>query len=110
MKYKDGNYVQLGRELYGYKLSDHAKWLYTVLVEMEHRYTDGDGRKDFFWRTEEELAADCGRTAKSIRKYRRELEKAGLIECWKYHPPVNGNGCLKGPCRKAAVMAFRLKR
>lgn len=110
MKWKDGNFIQLDRDLFKYKVSARAKWLYTVLTETEHRFTSGWEGRSYFWRAAEDLAADSGLSVKTIRKYRRELEKAGLIQTWKFHPPANSNNNGKGPCKKAAVIAFRLKR
>lgn len=112
MKYKgkDGNFDQLNRDIFKHDVSPGAKTLYLVLTEMEHRYTSGWDGKDYFWRTARDLAKDCGWTSiDTVRKYRLELEKAGLIETWKYHPPANSNKNGKGPYKKAAVIAFRLK-
>ena len=85
MKYKDGNFIQLNRDIFRHRLSWQAKWLYTALTELEHRFTDGWGHKDYFCRSTEELEGDTGMTDKTVRKYRRELEEAGLIKTWKLH-------------------------
>lgn len=106
MKYKGGNFLQLNREIFNgeYKdLSWQAKWLYTVLTELEHRFT---GRKtDFFFRDSKSLEDDTGMTAKTIRKYRAELEKAGLITTWKMHWWMDDKHIKKS---EKCVIAFRL--
>ncbi len=109
MKYKDGNFIQLDRGLFKHKISWQAKWLYTVLTELEHRYTTGwEGKgKNFFWRTAEGLAEDSGLGVKTIRKYRRELEEVGLIKTWKYHPFIDKE---KKTRSKDAVTAYQIKR
>ncbi len=105
---KVGNFVQIDRDLFKFKISAGAKSLYVVLTELEYRFTSGWDSKDYFWRTTCDLVTDTGMAPQTIRKYRRELEKAGLIETWKHHPPVH-DGTGHGPDRKAAVIAFRLK-
>uniref|UniRef100_A0A7V3KPD3 Uncharacterized protein n=1 Tax=candidate division WOR-3 bacterium TaxID=2052148 RepID=A0A7V3KPD3_UNCW3 len=75
MKYRDGNFIQINRDLFKYSISPGAKWLYVVLCELEHKFTDGWGHKDYFYRITEDLEKDSGLTAKTIRKYREELEK-----------------------------------
>lgn len=57
MKHGNSNYLQLSRSIFTEKyktLSINAKWLFVVLNELEQRYT-GD-EKDYFFRTNEELA------------------------------------------------------
>jgi excisionase family DNA binding protein len=106
---KSGNFVQIDRELFKGKVSAGAMSLYVVLTELEYRFTTGrESKENYFWRTANELATDTGMAIQTIRKYRKELEKAGLIETWKHHPPIHGNTG-HGPDRKAAVIAFRLK-
>lgn len=103
MKYKDGNFIQVNREIFKYKISWQAKWLYIVLTELEHRYTDGWGHKDSFYRSSEDLEADTGMTANTIRKYRKELERAGLIRSWKLHSEDK-----EGRKSRGYVMAFEI--
>ncbi len=88
-KYKDGNYLQLRREIFGEeykKLSVGAKWLYVVLNELEHRYTSGtEGSPDCFYRSNADLASDAGMSVATIKRHKKELVSAGLIQEWKSH-------------------------
>jgi len=84
-KYKAGNFLQLNREALhdDSDLSWRAKWLYTVLTELEHRFT---GEKtDFFFRSQQDLASDTGMTQVTNRKYRHELIDKGWLETWVMH-------------------------
>ena len=111
MKFKGKNFAQFNRDFWkqGVPPSTEAIALYTWLTELEHRYTNGWDGKDYFWQTAEDLARAIGKSVPVVRRSRRELEKAGMIETWLFHPPANSNKNGKGPYRKAAVMAFRLK-
>jgi hypothetical protein len=108
MKYKAGNFLQLNREIFNGKyngLSWQAKWLYTVLTELEHRYT---GKKmDFFFRSIKDLEKDTGMTSKTIRKYRQELEAHKLIFTWKMHWWMDDEQTQKS---EKYVTAFRILR
>ena len=88
-KYKDGNYLQLRRGIFGeeYKgLSAGAKWLYVVLNELEHRYTSGtEGGANYFYRSNADLASDAGMSEPTIKRHKKELVSAGLIQEWKSH-------------------------
>ena len=64
-------------------LSWKSKWFYTVLCELEHRYT-GD-HEDFFYRTQKALSEDTGMTPKMNKKCRDELVDYGWIQTWKMH-------------------------
>ena len=88
-KYKDGHYLQLTRDIFTeeYKnLSIGAKWLFVLLNELEHRYTKGceDGRDSFF-RSNHDLAADMGVSEPTIKRYKAELQRVGLIKVWQSH-------------------------
>jgi hypothetical protein len=84
-KYNDTPFVQLSRSIFheDCKLSFRAKWLYTVLSELEHRYT-GDKCK-FFFRSQKDLKNDTGMTIKINIKYRQELIDEGYIKTWPMH-------------------------
>ncbi len=113
MKYKGktGNFNQTDRRIHRCNASPGAKTLHSVLTDLEHRFTSGWDSKDYFWRTAQDLAKDCGWTSvNTVRKYRRELEKKGLIETWVMHPPADGSKNGGGPYKKGAVIAFRLKQ
>ncbi len=84
-KEKENPYIKLDRSIFhkDCDLSFRAKWLYTVLSELEHRYT---GKKtNFFFRPQKELSKDSGMSIASNRKYRGELIKAGYLEIWQMH-------------------------
>ena len=81
MKYGNDYYLQLSRHLFADKYKDmsiNAKWLYVVLNELEQRFTGKD--KDWFFRTDEELAKDAGMSEKTLKRAKSELRKSGLVE------------------------------
>lgn len=86
-KYQAGHYLQLPRSLFTderfMQLSDAGKWLYITLKELEHRYT---GEKEtFFFRSNEDLAGDCGWHVKKLERIKGEVIKSGLIQTWQMH-------------------------
>lgn len=81
MKYGNDYYLQLSRHLFADKYKDmsiNAKWLYVVLNELEQRFTGKD--KDWFFRTDEELAKDAGMSEKTLKRAKSELRESGLVE------------------------------
>jgi hypothetical protein len=84
-KYKDSPFVQLNRFIFheDCNLSFRAKWLYTVLSELEHRYT-GD-KCDFFFRPQDSLSNDTGMSIGTNRKARKELVEKEWIKTWNMH-------------------------
>jgi len=106
MKRKQGNYIQLSRKLFNdpawQKLSRTAKWLYVVLNELEHRFTGA--KVDFFYRSNEELAKDAGMSLPTLKRAKKELIKAGLIETWNMHWEDPETGKLS----EQHVTAFRI--
>lgn len=87
MKHGNTYYLQLSRLIFNeepYKsLSPNAKWLYIVLKELEQRYTS-NGR-DYFHRSNEELAADAGFSLATLKRAKRELLQVDLVEMWQSH-------------------------
>lgn len=92
-----------------YKLSPCARALYHALALIEDDFIRAGKKpevfygdesieeKDFFWATAKELTALTGVTPKTIRKYRKELEQAKLIQSWKYcHPILTPEGKANG--------------
>lgn len=78
--------VLIRRDLFTEKYSDlsrDAKWLYVVLNELEHRYTNSEN--DYFFRSNEDLAADAQMSLATLKRYKKELINSGLVECWKSH-------------------------
>ena len=58
-------------------LSQNAKWLYIVLKELEQRYTNG--KTDWFYRSNEDLANDMKVSEKTLKKAKAELLKTDLF-------------------------------
>lgn len=80
MKYNNTYFIQLSRAIFEDKyksMSVNAKWLYCVLVELEHKYTGND--KSWFFRTDEELAEDSGMSLRTVRRAKQELKDSGLV-------------------------------
>lgn len=93
MRHNNTYYLQLTRKLFDepYKdLSINAKWLFVVLNELEQRYS-GDKTEDFFFRTNAELAQDCGYSLSTLKKAKAELLKTDLVQSWQGHFK-DGNG------------------
>lgn len=86
-KYQSGYFIQLPRSLFKNErfmgLSDSAKWLFMVLKEDEHRYT-GEG-ENFFYRSNVDLAEDCGWNIKKLERIKPEVLSSGLVETWMMH-------------------------
>lgn len=87
MKYKRGNYLQLPREIFQSEefkgLSVNARWLYVVLSELEHRFTN---KKDnFFFRSNEELVNDAGMSLPTLKRAKKELKESGLVTIRQMH-------------------------
>ena len=86
MKHNNTFYMQLSRAIFTeeYKdLSNNAKWLFVVLNELEQRYT---GRKEkWFFRTDEELAEDCGWSLRTFKRAKKELAETDLVRIGKMH-------------------------
>lgn len=86
-KYQRGHFLELPRSLFMderfLNLSDAGKWLYLVLKEDEHKFT-GKG-EDFFFRSNEDLAKDCGWKRTKLTRAKDEIIKSGLIETWQMH-------------------------
>jgi hypothetical protein len=87
MKYKGAYFIQVRRELFNddkYKdLNRNTRWLYVVLNELEHRYT-GE-KEDFFFRSNEDLAKDCGMSEKLLKQAKKELLSTDLVQSWQMH-------------------------
>jgi len=86
---KTGNnyFLQLTRHLVNdekyIKLSINAKWLFVVLNELEQRYTGKN--KNFFFRSNEDLAVDMGVSVRTLIRAKNELIKTDLIHSWQAH-------------------------
>lgn len=86
MKHNNTFYIQLTREIFTgqyAELSNNAKWLFVVLNELEHRYTGQN--EDFFFRTDSELAKDCGFSPMTLKRAKAELKETDLVQVWQTH-------------------------
>ena len=86
MKHGNSNYLQLSRSIFTEKyktLSLNAKWLFVVLNELEQRYTGNE--KDYFFRSNEELAKDCGFSLAGLKRAKAALLKTDLVQTWQSH-------------------------
>lgn len=75
--------MQVSREVWACDISDNAKLLFFWLNELEQRYTSGT--KDYFFRTDTDLAMDMGWCLKTLKKAKAELKNTYLIRCPKVH-------------------------
>ena len=77
MKHHNTNYAEITRLIWNYDISDNAKLLFFWLNELEQRYT-GD-YKNYFYRTDQQLAEDLGWNIKTLKKAKAELKTTDLI-------------------------------
>ncbi len=82
-KYKNGNFVQINRDIFKEDYHHNTIYIYVVLSELEHRYT-GE-RDDFFFRALSDLAQDCKMNKNTIIKYRQILIDDKWVYTWKMH-------------------------
>lgn len=81
MKYGNEFYLQLTRLLWSdeYKdLSINAKWLFVTLNELEQRFASRE--QAYFYRTDTELAKDCGFSKATLKRAKQELKNTDLIK------------------------------
>lgn len=87
MKYKSGYYIHLSRKLFNddkfKKLPYQSRWIYTVLVENEHRFTGEN--EDFFFRSDKDLSKDCGMALRTFQKYKKLLVDKDILKYWHMH-------------------------
>ena len=86
MKYNNTFYMEFPRTIFTPEyewISNNGRLLYMVLKELEQKYT-GDG-KDWFFRTNNELAKDCRFSLPTLKKAKAELVKSGLIKTRQAH-------------------------
>lgn len=89
-KYQGGDYIQFPRQ--GFRdgryseLSIGAFSMLVWLKELEHQYCNSQNNS--FFQTDEQLAEKMGISAKSIRRYRKELIAQGYIEYKVMHFPL----------------------
>ena len=87
MKHGNNFYMELSRCLFTEEcdhLSQNAKWLFVVLNELEQRFCGTSGR-DFFLRSDNELAGDSGMSLATFKRAKAELVRTDLIKTWQSH-------------------------
>ena len=89
MKYRSEYFLQFPRTVFKdphfNSMSINAKWLFACLLELEHRYTGGKNKQDFFFQSNKELAVLMGASERTVQKAKGELKKAELIKTWQMH-------------------------
>lgn len=111
MKYKGYSgdaFIQLKRDIFlndKYKdMPYQCKWIYTVLTELEHKYTGKN--EDFFFRSDKDLANDCGMSLATFKRYKKILVTYNdIIQTWRMHWYTNEDRTKKS---EKAVTAYRL--
>ena len=89
-KYKDGNFVQVNRDIFKQDYHHNTVYIYVILSELEHRFT---GKKeDFFFRSLTDLSKDCKMNRTTVTKYRKPLFEDGWVETWQMHWVDNETG------------------
>lgn len=87
MKYKQGKFLQLSRDIFKddkfMQLNTTAKWLYFVLCELEHKFTGP--KEDFFFRSNEDLSKDANLSMATLKRAKRELKESGYIKTFQVH-------------------------
>lgn len=82
-KYKDGNFVQINRDIFKAEYHHNSILIYVVLSELEHRFT---GKKEnFFFRSLTDLAKDCRMNRTTVIKYRKPLIDDKWLQTWQMH-------------------------
>ena len=86
MSNNNTNYVRLSRDIFSDKYKDistSAKWLYCVLTNLEYKYRSE--KNNIFYRTNTDLVNDSGMSLASVKRAKKELLDAGLIETIQVH-------------------------
>lgn len=78
MKNNNTFYAQISRAIWNYDISDKAKLLFFWLNELEQRYTGT--HREYFYRTDEQLADDLHWNIKTLKAAKAELKKTDLVK------------------------------
>ena len=82
MKYQTDDFIQIPRYIFRdinfLSLSAGAKGMYLILKELEHQYTNED--HSIFFHSDAAISKMLNVSDKTVRKYKKELVNAGLIE------------------------------
>lgn len=81
-------------------LSRNAILLFLWLNELEQRYTEENGARDWFMQTNAELVEKTGLCLDSVKDAKRELKEKGFIEVFRggWHYVSTGKSSIKQPC------------
>ena len=79
MKTGNVHFMQVSRDIWDYELSDKAKMLFFWLNELEQRFTGKE--REWFFRSDEQLASDLNWSLKTLKSAKAELKKTDLIKC-----------------------------
>lgn len=84
-KYKEGNFLQFPRGVFEkfHNAKTSTKWLYTILLELEHKFTGL--KEDFFFRSIDDLSKDAKLSRPVIIRGLKELINLNLIQTWQMH-------------------------
>jgi len=82
-KYKDGNFVQINRNIFKEDYHHNTVYIYVILSELEHRYTGKT--EDFFFRSLTDLSKDCRMNRTTVVKYRQFLIDDKWVHTWQMH-------------------------
>ena len=95
MKYNKGNFFQTNKEKFltitQSELTPSHKYLYCVLLYLEHQLTDGKTGSDFFYRSLDDLQRDSKLSRQTIFVGLKQLQKIGLIKKWVHSVKRNGS-------------------
>ena len=87
MKHGNTYYLELGRTVFNKhtyeELPAYSRWIFTVLNELEQKYTGY--KEDYFFRSDENLAEDCGLSISTVKRYKKHLIKFGYVQHWNMH-------------------------
>ena len=87
MKHGNVYYLELSRTLFNQhtfkELPMYSRWIFVVMNELEQRYTGKN--ENYFFRSDEDLANDCGLSLATIKRYKKHLIKLKYIQHWNTH-------------------------
>jgi hypothetical protein len=82
MKYRNEYFLQFPRKVFKEpafnELSVNSKWLFTCLIELEHRFT-GE-HEDIFYHSDQALSEMSGIPLRTCKRCKVELRSSGLIK------------------------------
>lgn len=72
--------MQVPRDILYLGLSSNAIHLYLQLKELEQKYCGEE--KNWFWRSNEDLTEELGWSLSKLKRAKKELTDAGLVQTW----------------------------